>query len=258
MKLLILGNFGKGALENFFVRGLKKENITVEQFDITSAYYDAVNSTLLHKVYNKFNASYFHKPVNKSLLQFIDRKRYDVILVFKGLTLFPETIEQLKLNTVLICCYNPDHPFTFYSEGSGNKNIVESITHYHIYFSYAERIISELKKRYGVASFTVPFGYDESEAKRIKQIIKTEPSSEYANRWLFIGAYDRRRSAFLAKAGIENLSVYGEYKWRSRNNNNKIAKQYYQGRALYDDDYYYAINQANGIINLLREQNLQE
>jgi spore maturation protein CgeB len=253
MKILLLGSFDKGALENYYVKGLLCKTTFLDKFDITEAYYSKLNASLINKVINKTIPSFFFRSINTQLLQFIGNRQYDVILVFKGLTLFPQTIAELKKNTRLLCCYNPDHPFKFFSEGSGNNNILQSIQLYDIYFSYARRIAAELQTKYNVGSYAIPFGYDDSsfpdEGNRAKQ---------FDDKWLFIGAFDRERALFLEKLDENDIDIYGDSKWRSRNRNNVIGKKYYKGQPLYNADYKKAIQYSNGVFNLLRRQNIEE
>lgn len=250
MKVLILGSFDIGALENYYVRGLLSKTSFVDKFDITEAYYSKLNEAFVNKVVNKVKPSFFFRSINTQLLQFIGNRQYDVILVFKGLTLFPETINELKKNTRLLCCYNPDHPFKFFSEGSGNKNILESIPLYDIYFSYARRIAGDLNYRYKVSAYSVPFGYDDSSFPE-----PTDQSRDFYNKWLFIGAYDRERSLFLEKLDGNDIDIYGDSKWRSRN---RINIGRYKGQPLYNMDYRQAIRCSKGVFNLLRRQNIEE
>ena len=250
MKVLILGSFGKGALENFYVSGLK-DKIAVETFDVTEAYYSKLESSIANRIINKAIPAVLFKPINSDLWNFIGNKNYDVILVFKGLTLFPDTIAQLKKNCRIICCYNPDHPFKFYSEGSGNKNILDSIRLYDLYFSYASRITGELKEKFQVTSYTIPFGYDSA------GVVAQTGKNEFSDKWLLIGSYDRERAMFLEELKDENVHVYGDMKWKTRSNNAYLEKAF-QGRALYGDEYKTAIQSAAGVFNLLRKQNMEE
>lgn len=252
MKILLLGSFNRGALENYYVKGLITKATFLEQLDITGAYYSKLSGSIVNKVINKAAPAFFFKSINDKLLEFIDKKQYEVILVFKGLTLFPQTIAALKRNTRLLCCYNPDHPFKFFSEGSGNKNILESIPFYDLYFSYARRIADDLNAQYKIPSYTIPFGYDAS------PFTQENLESPFKNKWLMIGAYDKHRAMFLQDLGESNTAIYGDTKWLNRNKNTVIGKKYYKGHSLYGQDYKMAIHDSDGVFNLLRRQNIEE
>lgn len=253
MKMLILGAFDKGALEHYYVAGLKLCNAEIDSFDITRDYYSAIGKSVFSKSINKLHPGFFFDGINRKLLQFAGNKMFDVILVFKGLTLYPSTIEFLKTKTRLICCYNPDHPFHFYSAGSGNSNIKKSISLYDIYFTYASSVVEELKKTYGVASFRIPFGFDSN-----NKAMPLPEENLFAGKWLFAGAYDAHRSAVLGRTASKDLVIYGDRKWHSRSQGNTFIRQSYAGRGLYDQEYKSAIHASMGVINLLREQNIKE
>jgi spore maturation protein CgeB len=256
MKILLLGAFGKGALENYFVHGLVAEDQAIETFDITKDYYGVLERSIVNKVLNKVRPALFFKPINTALLQFIKDRQYDAIVIFKGYTLFTDTLSQLKQHCKLLCCYNPDHPFRFFSEGSGNDNVKDSIPLYDIYISYAEKITRDLKQLYKVNSYTIPFGFDDSQPGNTSFPDFTD--NESTGKWVFIGSYDSERAAFLDKLGEQKLIIYGDSKWRSRNQLSKIIQSAYAGRSLFGEDYKAAILNGLGIFNLLRKQNIEE
>lgn len=253
MKILLLGSFDRGALENYYVNGFLSKPITLEKFDITESYYSKLAASLANRVINKVKPSIFFRSINALLLEYIDKRYYDAIIVFKGLTLFPHTIAELKKKTRLLCCYNPDHPFKFFSEGSGNENILKSIQFYDIYFSYARRIATDLQSRYKVGSYVVPFGYDSASFPP-----ESDQGKQFGDKWLFIGAFDNARALFLKRLDESDIDIYGDSKWISRNRNNIVGKKYYRGKPLYNVDYKQAIRYSNGVFNLLRRQNLEE
>ncbi len=251
MTILVLGAFGDGALENFYVKGFRLLPIEAEKFDITKSYYESIRKTILHKAINKIQPAFFYKTINEQLLRFVQGKKYDVILVFKGLTLFPDTIRQLKKYASLICCYNPDHPFKFFSEGSGNVNIAESLSLYDLHISYAENITRQLKEIYHVDAFTIPFGYDDSP-------VNHSSFAGAADTILFAGTYDAGRAGILSKLSGYPLTIYGDEKWGTRGHHGKELKNWYAGRSIYGDEYKIAVRESTGVLNLLRQQNIAE
>jgi len=252
LKILLIGSFGPGALEHYYVKGLRTLGAICQTIDITSNYYNQIGKTFIHKTINRINPNLFYNSINQDLLRKLEGKMFDVILVVKGMTLYSKTIIELKQFTRLLCCYNPDHPFLYYSSGSGNKNILESIVHYDVYISYAKKIVNELKSKFGIDSFVLPFGYDED--------VKTD-SSKYNNletRFVFIGTYDSERKSLLDKLKTKNVLIYGDQKWRSRTLPFSRSRKYYTGKALFNQDYADAVAAAGGVFNFLRKQNLVE
>ena len=254
MKILFLGAFGKGALENFYVDGFSQFPVTLDKFDITEKYYQKISSSLVNRVVNKLMPDYFFGEINDALLAYVKGKNYDVVLVFKGLTLRPDTLAQLKKQTTLLCCYNPDHPFRFYSAGSGNKNILDSIAVYDLYINYARSVSAEMAKRYPVKVATIPFGYD----SRPFQKLKADWLTALHEKIIFIGSFDMERARFLKAMDDENLLIFGDQKWRSRTSAFRSLRIAYAGRGLYDEEYKLANQSAFASLNILRKQNLEE
>lgn len=254
MKILFLGAFGKGALENFYVDGFGQFPVSLEKFDITEKYYQKISSSLVNRVVNKLKPDYFFREINEALLSYVRNRHYDVVLVFKGLTLLPDTLLQLKKHTTLLCCYNPDHPFRFYSAGSGNRNILESISVYDLYINYARSVSAEMAKRYPVKVATIPFGYD----SRPFQKIKADWLTALSEKIIFVGSFDLERARFLKSIDEENLLIFGDQKWRTRTSAFRSLRMAFAGRGLYDDEYKLANQSAFASLNILRKQNLEE
>ncbi|MEO5995901.1 MAG: glycosyltransferase [Chitinophagaceae bacterium] len=251
--ILILGTDDAGAIENFFINGFKKCGINITTFEIARQYYVDIGKNGFNKVINKISPDFFCRDINRRLLEFLDKKKYDVILVFKGMQLFPETIKQLKDHAAIVANFNLDHPFKFLLSGSGNKNVLESIPFYDIHFSYSKKIVQQLKQAFKKDAFFIPFGYDDQ-----TDVQHSADVSEYTNRILFIGAYDKRRAAYLDKLKSSEMDIYGNDKWQSRNIFHPYIRRAYQKKSLYGKEYINAIISATGIINILREQNLIE
>jgi spore maturation protein CgeB len=249
MKILICGSFAPSALENFYHEGFIRMNLEVTKFDIHDSYYQEIKKSFVSKVINKLYPEVYYSPINKNLLSFISGKKFDAIIVFKGLVLYPETVEKLKSHCEVLTCYNPDHPFKFYSPGSGNSNIEKSISHYHLYLTYSKQISRSLKEQYKVDSAVVPFGYDDLFSGK-PELVKGLP-------WVFIGAYDSERAEFLKQLKDYEISIYGDQKWKTRSGSEWI-KNKYQGRSVHGKEYSDILYSSKGVFNLLRKQNIVE
>ena len=114
--ILVLGTFSDmGAIEHRYVRGFKKECWDVRCMEIHQPLVEKVTKSIINKAVYRMFPSIFMHDINKKILVDVRKINPDVILVFKGMTLFPETISELKEHTQLICNYIPDHPFEIYS-----------------------------------------------------------------------------------------------------------------------------------------------
>lgn len=248
--ILIVGNFGIGALEHQYVKHLKKLNWQVHTFDIQTPVQKLKNKNLFSRAAYKIAENTFYSIVNRQLLSFTKTISPLVVLVFKGMEIFPETLSEIKTHTKLLCNYNPDHPFDFHSKGSGNKNVKEAINLYDYYGTYSQKIAQALYKRYQINAFVLPFGYDADIClpKKIGTI----------NKFGFIGAFDHDRLKWLRQLANFPIEVYGEKKWLSKASTFANTSLVIKGEPLFNENYAAYCTESWGIFNFLRPQNLTE
>lgn len=245
-----MGSFGKGALEHQFVRGFKVNGWKITCLDIQENIYNSKNKSLATKVLFHLNQDFFLKPTNEKVIGYAQKLKPQVILIFKGMELWPDTINELKAHCELLCNYNPDHPFDFFSKGSGNKNVKESIQKFDIYFSYSQVICKKLVQKFNTNSYCIPFGYDET----IVSAKKDMPN--ISNQILFIGAYDKERERKLKILSDIPIQIFGPGIWQKKIDNFKALK--YQPESLYEQSYANACLNSDGVLNFLRPQNIIE
>jgi spore maturation protein CgeB len=252
LKILIAGSFGEYSLENVYAKNFIMLGASVDKFEIQAPFFEKIANNLIYKITAKFYPNLFSESINKQLLIKAESSKADIILVFKGLYLFPSTIATLRNYTKLLVNYNPDHPFIFYSTGSGNSNILHSLEYYHIHFSYSKKIVAKFKSTLKKEAFHIPFGFDDS--------LKSSSGSkvELKNDFIFVGAWDRTREAFFNKLTDENIKIYGNPEWHSRTFLRPRVKKMFQGKPLLKEDFLQATKDSLGCINILREQNLIE
>jgi len=251
--LLLIGQFIPGSIERYFIEGLQKCGAIVSTYDIAGRYHQKIGKSFTNKVLNKISPVFFYRPLNEQLIRWIEKKKFDAILIFKGMELFPATIKALRHHASLLANFNADHPFEFYSPGSGNKNVLNSIPLYDVHFSYARNIVEQLKQRFGKEAYRIPFGYN--------SYVQCPPdfaSTTYKNRVLFVGDYDNYRAGYLNKLRFKGLDIYGNLKWRTRTLLQQYVHAAYKNKPLFGNDYAKAAISSTCMINLLRQQNLKE
>lgn len=252
LKILIAGSFNEFALENVYAKNFIKLGASVDKFEIQAPFFEKIANNLIYKITSKFYPHLFSASLNNNLIIKAESTKADIILVFKGMYLYPSTVAALKSCTKLLVNYNPDHPFIFYSTGSGNSNISNSLEYYHIHFSYAKKIVAKFKSTLKKEAFHIPFGFDDS--------LKSSSGSkvEFKNDFIFVGAWDRTREAFFNKLTDENIKIYGNPEWYSRTFLSPKVSKMFQGKPLLKEDFLQASKDSLGCINILREQNLIE
>lgn len=251
--LLLIGQFAPGGIERYFIEGLQKCGAHITTYDVGGRYYENVSRSTANRIINKISPDFFYRPLNEQLLKWVAGKQFDAILVFKGMELFPATVDLLRRHGVVLANFNGDHPFEFYSPGSGNKNVADSIPYYDVHFSYAKKIVCQLQQRFAKTAYCIPFGYS-------SQIgcPSGVASLDYHNRVLFVGAYDEQRASYLNRLRFKGLDIYGNLKWRTRTLFKQKVHSAYRNRSLLGNDYAKAAVSSTCMINLLRQQNIRE
>lgn len=207
MKLLIVGSDKHWAIENYFLHYFQQqEGIKAEIFPAHSIFYAFYYRSIVNKIAFRLGLSRLYQRINTELLEYAANFQPDIIWVFKGMEIFPDTLKKLKEQGIFLANYNPDHPFRFTYRGSGNKNVLEGLPHYDLHLSYSKNILSEIKEKYGIQGEWLPFAYQAGEEEI--QIPRQDKNS-----LCFIGNPDKIRAdfiRFLVQKGIP-VEVYGNH-----------------------------------------------
>lgn len=207
MKLFIVGASHQWSIESYYLKHLSKiPDLEIKLFSTSD--FEATFLNLRFRLERRIspNKNQYYKLLNLYLLDAIEEFSPDVIVMFKGMEVYPQTLLQLKSRGIKLTNFNPDHPFLFVSRGSGNKNVRDSIGSYDLHFCYSLLVKERIEKEYGLPTFYLPFGYElsEDDFKKVegeKEILKV----------CFIGNPDAIRAAhlqYLLKQGLP-VDVYG-------------------------------------------------
>lgn len=210
MKLLIVGSDKIFAIENFYVKYLRELGIEVVLFPAHSIFYDYYLKNIFNKVMFRSGLSFIYKKINIQFKETIVDFKPDLIWVFKGMEIYPDTLEWTKKKTIKLVNYNPDNPFIFSGKGSGNSNVKNSISLYDLHLTYNSVVKKEIEEVYKINSGILPFGFDITD-----ELLNTCMKVEEIKRVCFLGNPDLYRGNFLqklAESGIR-LDVYG-HRWQ--------------------------------------------
>jgi spore maturation protein CgeB len=208
MKLLIIGASESWSLETFYLKYLKE--IPDLQVDILSTsefgkkhYRKLIDRVLIRLFRSK--TPYYDK-LNKHILSETIKYAPDVVMVFKGMEIYPETLKAIKSSGIFLTNYNPDHPFIITMRGSGNQNVTQSVPLYDLHFSYSKDLMERFEKEFHIPSVYLPFGFELPESEYQK--LETRPE---ICKVCFIGNPDKIRVnaiKSLLENGIE-VDLYG-------------------------------------------------
>jgi spore maturation protein CgeB len=249
MKVLIVGSNGPSAIERYYVKYLRQFGATVHHYPSADIVYKQLSKNILNRILFKTKLRTWYRGVNKELLKKADELKPDIIWVFKGMEIYPETLKQLRKKNFTLANYNPDHPFIIAGSGSGNKNVMRSVGIYHLHFCYHNSLRKEIEERFHIPTVFLPFAFEHTD------MIYTDPSEiTEINKVCFQGNPDKYRVSkieLLTAHGFD-VDVYGIGWQRTRLSRNKHIRIF----GIAPRPEFWKMNQQYRLqLNLFREHN---
>ncbi len=250
MRVLIVGSIKEYAIERFYIKYLKE--LGVEIFNYASA--DRVSGfrtqNVLTRILFRTGIHRGYVPVNRELIKMAGDLQPDIIWIFKGMEIYPSTLNQLKAGHFKLVNYNADHPFIFAGRGSGNRNVTHSVGLYDLHFCYHEGLRQRIASEFRLPAVYLPFAFDLSSEAYETAVRHTE-----SKKICFIGNPDPIRVEILLnllKSGFE-VDVYG-HGW----NRTRLALKKGIGiqDAVYGQEFWNKLRQYRVQLNIFRKHNL--
>lgn len=249
MKILLVGSNRSMAIERHYVRHLTTLGAEVVHYAAPDIVYDFLSANLINKILFKIGLKTMYPEVNKGLLELAEKIQPDVIWVFKGMEIYPNTLKQLAKKFKL-ANYNPDHPFIISSLGSGNNNVTDSVGLYHLHFCYSTALQKHIEELYGLKTEFLPFGFELAETEYEKALKEPELLSI-----CFLGNPDGTRMEIVHSIAQLNLpiAVYG-HGWRAAEFEKYPLVEVYD--ATYGEDFWIKLRQYRVQLNIFRPHNI--
>lgn len=249
MRILLIGGFSQGSLELSYFNAFKKFDFEVNQFNWMSA---SLAIPLANNRYTRrLFESYLFSVANKKFLENVFVYKPDLILVFKGEFIFPQTLKRIKESSkTLLFNFNPDNPFNF-NKGASNDLIRKSIPFYDCYFIWGRFLVDKLKSSGAKRVEYLPFACDPELHYPVKII--NEEKKDYENDVAFIGSWDKEREEWLENLSNYDLAIWGNA-WEKLKWNSSLKKKW-KGRAAIGSDFAKVCSSSKIILNLIRKQN---
>jgi len=255
----VVGSFQHwNSLESHYMKHIaqKIKNIVLYPFpDMILQHY---RKNLLNRAAYRFH---FHsqskiKYFNSLLFQKVAKEKPDIVWIFKGLDILPETLEKIKRLGIKLVNYNADHPFIRTFRSSGGKEIENCIPLYDLVFCYSRNLMDDIKARYtpNIKTYFLPFGYGLTETERMAIFYKANVESEI-QRLCFIGNPDNEFRYKTLKQIISRkipIDIYGKgwHKYFSKKHENLKVQE-----GIYDQDYWSALPRYRAQLNIFRPHN---
>lgn len=246
-KVLLVGSFSQGALENSYLTAFKKNNCIVEKFDILASQDDTTKLGKFGKLLNKFIPvePWIRKSNRELFLKSIDFKP-DLIIVFGQNRVMTGTLAQIKTSLSTTIGYIWQDSLVFL-----NSTLINSLMVYDYVFTYSKNSV-EITKQLGAKNVMwLPLAADDSYHGKV------EPRHEYMSDLTFIGQWRPEREhaikiLFENIPGI-NIKIWG-LDW-IRSSKNKLIKKAWQGNSLYGKDFSAAISSTKLNLNVIDDTN---
>lgn len=247
MRLLLVGSQMHWAIEHHYLAVLQQELEALEVFpapDLFAQYYQGWP----RKIAFRLGLTSIYRQINRDLLARVAVFKPEVIWIWKGMEIFPQTLESLRQQGIKLVNYNPDHPFIHSSRGSGNHNVRASVMHYDLHFCYHQPLARQLEQM-GLRTAPLPFGYSYTP----EDLAAAQAASEIL-RIAFIGNPDALRVQLikaLLKAGLP-IDVYGHY-WEHQLPATEGLKIL---GPIYGQDFWVAMRRYRVQLNIFRPHNV--
>lgn len=249
MRILIAGANSSYAIERFFIKYLNEvPDITAELFEAQNLFLDWYQKNVFNKILFRLGYKQIYAVINKGLKEKIIESNPDVLFVFKGMEIFPETLNWVKIRGIKLVNYNPDNPFIFSGKGSGNSNVTGSIGCYNLHLTYNREVKLQMENEYKIPTVILPFGFDVDESTYAICCKERE-----INKLCFVGNPDKYRAAFitrLAEAGIQTDVFGNDWQKYISHPNIKVHKM------VAEEEFWKTLYRYRVQLNLMRPHNL--
>jgi len=115
-KVLLVCPF-QSAFQLGLITGLQSLGWTVEKFSRQNC----IQKNIWGKVQGRYLWGPVIREINEALIKKCNSLKPDVVFIYKGICIWPETISQIKHCTRLVVSYHPDNPFGNYNADYAKK-----------------------------------------------------------------------------------------------------------------------------------------
>ena len=248
MRVLSVGPLWRGSNAGGLFRALSRAGCFVEILD--EFYYVSLKSrNKVTKIAERLLRSRQEREFNDAIKSTVAVFKPDVLLVYKGVFVQPETLLFAREKGCQLALFYPDVSMTAHG-----GNIPKSIPLYDIVFTTKTFGITDMKAKYGVKNaHFIPHGFDPDIHRPLP--IGSEERDIFGCDASFIGTWSAKKEAMLArlKEAIPelDLKIWGDQWWRT---NTEAIKSSIQGRPVVGDLYALAIQCSAINLGILSEQ----
>lgn len=228
-------------LVNSFIKNYKADVIYTKN--------NTDNITITDRVLNKLNFELDKSGINKRILNKLEEKKYDFMIILKGNRIYPWTLKKIKrlYSNMKIASWSGDNMTKWH-----NKSFFYhfGINHYDTIFSVNIPDYKNIEK-----FCNKPVYYFNKRADKFTHTSVNLDRNTFRNDVLFIGSYEKERFTtlkFLAQNGIK-IDIYGAMWSKCKEEIHPNLKVHF--KELVGQDYVEAISNSKITLGFLRKIN---
>ena len=248
MRILAIGPLWRGSNAGGLFKALSRQGCLLEVVD--EFYYISLKTKKkTTKIVEKLIRPWQFDEFNNAIIENIKKFVPDVLFVYKGAFVYPQTLQFAKNKNCKLVLFYPDVSMT--AHGS---NIPNSIPLYDLIFSTKTFGIKDLESKFNVHnSYFIPHGFDPEIHRKLE--INDKDKKYFGCDVSFIGTWSPKKEKLLA--AIKNsipaidLKIWGE-QWDKIES--PVLKSSIQYAAVFGDLYSVAIQCSKINLGILSEQ----
>jgi hypothetical protein len=224
MKILLYGENWEGTHVDSISKVLIKKKIDHYIFDFYTLIHKNYNNRILNKIFREINFSKNEKLVNALFLKKFNEYKPNVVLISKGVNIFPDTIFEMRKFGVKVVNWNPDD---FFNKYNSSVNLINSLSLYDTVYSARKHLFDEYREK-GIKNpvylewYYIPWLHKKCEFSQ----------NEILKNITFVGTFSNRRKEIISSIN-QNFKVqiwgsgwdYTNLKLKKNVSINKILKQ---------------------------------
>jgi spore maturation protein CgeB len=248
MRVFSVGPLWRGSNAGGLFRALSRAGCLIEIID--EFYYISLRSRRkTTKIAERFIRNYQETEFNNAITNTIVTFKPDVLLVYKGAFVRPETLTFAKNKGCKLVLFYPDVSMTTHG-----GNIPKCMPLYDLVFTTKTFGIKDMKDKYGVSNAVfIPHGYDPDIHRPLT--IGDEERALFGCDASFIGTWSAKKEQWLTQLKEHlpdlDLKIWGD-QWNRVSTN--VLKSSIQGKPIVGDLYALAIQCSTINLGILSEQ----
>lgn len=247
LKVMLVGSFGPGALENSYASGFLDIGCDILSFDISEAERRNCRLGTIGQLFNKFvPVEPWIRKANREMILELKKDKPDVLIVFGQNRVLTSALAQIKAMFQIKIVFIWQDTLLFLG-----ANQINSLPLYDLICTYSKSNIKPFEVLGGRSVVWLPLAADPHIHSHVT------PCEQFKCDVAFIGQWRPEREAAVTALinqvpGI-TVKLWGP-DWKRRSNNPKIKKAW-QGRSLYGKEFAQAIVSAKLNLNIIDDTN---